>query len=302
MSSAAVEREENPRKKRQRDEAAVDNMQRYLVTVEYIGSRYLGFQKQKGQDCRTIQSAVEDAFSKFVGKSVESAPSSRTDTGVHALRNVCHVDVERVSKRRPGEILPPHEPAVVKRAVNHFLQKNGEDVQVVDVRCVPRNFHARFEAKERTYYYRIIVSTEALSVFERNRGWHISEQLNIPAMRQACDCLVGHHDFSSFRAAGCQAKSPFKTLDELGVCEMPLGLCYPSEAMRKKCGDENRELKEERACSVEFSNSKSQLNTAGFEDALVELPKKKPQQPHCYVITARARSFLYHQVHSSIRA
>ncbi|MCO5591192.1 hypothetical protein L7F22_045173 [Adiantum nelumboides] len=148
---------------------------------------------------------------------------------------------------------------------------------------------------ELRYYYRIIVSTEALSVFERNRGWHISEQLNIPAMRQACDCLVGHHDFSSFRAAGCQAKSPFKTLDELGVCEMPLGLCYPSEAMRKKCGDENRELKEERACSVEFSNSKSQLNTAGFEDALVELPKKKPQQPHCYVITARARSFLYHQ-------
>ncbi|MCO5561095.1 hypothetical protein L7F22_014716 [Adiantum nelumboides] len=149
---------------------------------------------------------------------------------------------------------------------------------------------------ELRYYYRIIVSTEALSVFERNRAWHISEQLNIPAMRQACDCLVGHHDFSSFRAAGCQAKSPFKTLDELGVCEMPLGLCYPSEAMRTKCGDENRELKEERACSVEFSNSKSQLNTAGLEDALVELPKKKPQQPHCYVITARARSFLYHQV------
>ncbi|MCO5561092.1 hypothetical protein L7F22_014713 [Adiantum nelumboides] len=70
---------------------------------------------------------IQDAFNKFVGKSVESAPSSRTDTGVHALRNVCHVDVERVSKRRPGEILPPHEPAVVKRAVNHFLQIFAEE-------------------------------------------------------------------------------------------------------------------------------------------------------------------------------
>ncbi|KAI5084503.1 hypothetical protein GOP47_0000672 [Adiantum capillus-veneris] len=225
------------------------------------------------------------------------APSSRTDTGVHALRNVCHVDVERVSKRKPGEILPPHEPAVVKRAVNHFLQKNGEDVQVVDVRCVPRNFHARFEAKERTYHYRIIVSSEALSVFERNRAWHTSEQLNIPAMQQACECLVGHHDFSSFRAAGCQAKSPMKTLDELRICEMPLWLCYPSEAMQIKCCDESfRGLNEERACSSEVGNSKSHLNTAALEDALVEVPETKAQRPRCYVITARARSFLYHQV------
>ncbi|KAH7433966.1 hypothetical protein KP509_07G095000 [Ceratopteris richardii] len=159
MASRSLEREEPPCPKRHRSDdsgAAVDevvtagNMQRYLVTVEYIGTRYFGFQKQKGQDCRTVQGALEDAFLKFVGKPVESAPSSRTDAGVHALRNTCHVDVERVSKRKAGEILPPHEPGVVKRAVNHFLQKNGEDVQIVDVRCISRDFHARFEAKERT--------------------------------------------------------------------------------------------------------------------------------------------------------
>eukprot|EP00250_Pteridium_aquilinum_P010792 c19628_g1_i3 orf=66-1112(+) len=297
MSSPAAEGVASPRKKKQRldksggvvDEAqvAANNMQRYLVTVEYIGSRYLGFQKQKGQDCRTVQGALED-------------------TGVHALRNVCHVDVERVSKRKPGEILPPHEPGVVKRAVNHFLQRDGEDVQVVDVRCVPRDFHARFEAKERTYHYRIIVSSEALSIFERNRAWHIQGDLHIPAMQQACRYLVGHHDFSSFRASGCQAKSPVKTLDELHICEMPSWLCYPSERERKRCLDESfQDFNEEKVCSTALqvgssdqcpnssSNSILKLNT----DVVRQTTSEETQgRPHCYVITARARSFLYHQV------
>lgn len=282
------------------------NMQRYLVTVEYVGSRYLGFQKQKGQDRKTVQGALEEAFCRFVGKPVESAPSSRTDAGVHALRNVCHVDVERVSKRKPGEILSPHEPEVVKRAVNHFLQRDGEDVQVVDVKCVPGDFHARFEAKERTYHYRIIVSTEALSIFERNRAWHIHEDLHIAVMQQACRYLVGHHDFSSFRASGCQAKSPVKTLDELHVCEMPSWLCFPSKGQRTQCSNESSQVVNEDGtcctalevegldqCSETASTSTCNLNVAAAKG---ERTKMRESGPHCYVITARARSFLYHQV------
>lgn len=291
------------------DESKPAVMQRYLVTVEYIGSRYLGFQKQKGQDCRTIQGALEEAFFKFVGKSVESAVSSRTDTGVHALRNVCHVDVERVSKRKPGEILPPHEPEVVKRAVNHFLQKGGEDVQVVDVRCVPRDFHARFEAKERTYHYRILVSTEVLSIFERDRAWHVHEDLDVGAMRQACRQLVGHHDFSSFRAAGCQAKSPIKTLDELYICEMPSWPCFPTQREKFECCDESFQDGKEERCSTAIGevgssdtcpyfsiDSTPNVEASIIEQRSTDTVVEKAGRPRCYVITARARSFLYHQV------
>jgi tRNA pseudouridine38-40 synthase len=91
------------------------------------------------------------AFERFVGHPVVRAASSRTDTGVHATANVCHVDVVRYSKRKPGEVMPPHEPETVKKAVNHFLQKEGDDVAIVDVQRVPLDFHARFQAKERTY-------------------------------------------------------------------------------------------------------------------------------------------------------
>ncbi|CAB4267897.1 unnamed protein product [Prunus armeniaca] len=177
-------------------------IQRYLLAIEYIGTRFSGSQQQS--NCRTVVGVLEEAFQKFIGQPVSIFCSSRTDAGVHALSNVCHVDVERISKRKPGEVLEPHEPAVVKRAVNHFLQKNEGDVTVIDVRSVPANFHARYKAQERTYFYRLLSGAEPLSTFEKDRAWHVPEELNLRAMQEACKVLVGHHDFSSFRAAGCQ--------------------------------------------------------------------------------------------------
>ncbi|KAL2985538.1 hypothetical protein AAZX31_12G157100 [Glycine max] len=179
-----------------------NGIQRYLVAIEYIGTLFSGSQKQL--NVRTVVGALEEAFSKFVGQPVSVSCSSRTDAGVHALSNVCHVDIQRISKRRPGEVLPPHEPAVVGRAVNHFLQKHDSDLMVIDVRCVPSDFHARFKAQERTYFYRLLSGPEPLSTFEKDRAWHVPEELSLPAMQEACRVLVGCHDFSSFRAAGCQ--------------------------------------------------------------------------------------------------
>uniref|UniRef100_A0A7C8YY75 tRNA pseudouridine synthase n=1 Tax=Opuntia streptacantha TaxID=393608 RepID=A0A7C8YY75_OPUST len=176
-------------------------IQRYLVAVEYIGTRFAGSQQQPNQ--RTVMGVLQEAFQKFVGQPVSIFCSSRTDAGVHALSNVCHVDVERTSKRKPGEVLQPHEPSIVKRAINHFLQKEG-DVTVVDVRSVPSDFHARYKAQERTYYYRMLSGPASLSTFERDRAWHVPEELNLQAMQGACKVLIGKHDFSSFRAAGCQ--------------------------------------------------------------------------------------------------
>lgn len=123
-------------------------IQRYLIAIEYIGTRFSGSQQQP--NCRTVVGVLEEAFHKFIGQPVSIFCSSRTDAGVHAVSNVCHIDVERISKRKPGEVLPPHEPMVVRRAVNHFLQKNEGDITVIDVRCVPADFHARYKAQERT--------------------------------------------------------------------------------------------------------------------------------------------------------
>ncbi|KAG8093466.1 hypothetical protein GUJ93_ZPchr0012g18810 [Zizania palustris] len=222
--------------------------QRYLVAVEYVGTRFSGSQQQPNQ--RTVVGVLEEAFHKFIGQPVSIFCSSRTDAGVHALSNVCHVDVERISKRKPGEVLPPHEAGVVKRAVNHFLQKNECDIMVTDVRCVAPDFHARYKALERTYHYRLLSGSEPLSVFEKTSAWHVPENLNVQAMKKACSILVGHHDFSSFRAAGCQANSPMRTLDELTVTEYCKRWTRIGKRLRHRC----------------------------------------------FVVTARARSFLYHQV------
>nr|CAD1842106.1 unnamed protein product [Ananas comosus var. bracteatus] len=223
---------------------------------------------EKQPNCRTVVGALEDAFLKFIGQPVSIFCSSRTDAGVHALSNVCHVDVERISKRKPGEVLPPHDPGVVRRAVNHFLQRNEGDIMVTDVRCVPPDFHARFKALERTYHYRLLSGPAPLSTFEKDRAWHVPEDLDVHAMKDACGVLVGCRDFSSFRQLDAsyfiQANSPIRTLDELTVTEVFPALYFPSivESVVLKNGQ------------IFGHRSKHR----------------------CYVITARARSFLYHQV------
>ncbi|ERN20023.1 uncharacterized protein LOC18448433 isoform X1 [Amborella trichopoda] len=259
-------------------------VQRYLVALEYIGTRFSGSQKQP--NCRTVMGALEEAFHKFIGQPVSIAFSSRTDAGVHALSNVCHVDVERISKRKPNELLPPHEPGVVKRAVNHFLQKDGGDMMVIDVRFVPPDFHARFMAQERTYFYRLLSSPEPLSTFEKERAWHVPEDLDIHAMGAACGVLVGHHDFSSFRAAGCQAKSPVKTLDELHVSEVLPSPNFPTafERTHNNTIEETNASKRDAADEEDLNGSRK----------CRQFGQRRTHQ--CYVITARARSFLYHQV------
>lgn len=268
-------------------------IQRYLIAIEYIGTRFSGAQQQ-APNCRTVVGVLQNAFHKFIGQPVSVFCSSRTDAGVHALSNVCHVDVERISKRKPGEVLPPHEPSVVMKAVNHFLQKNEGDITITDVRCVGADFHARYKAQERTYFYRILSGPEHLSTFEKGRAWHVPEELNLSAMQKACKVLVGLHDFSSFRASGCQAKSPIRNLDELNVIEVFPSPYFPSLKEREaqnSMGDNLSSCPESegQSCNsnknkVEWSNNEASL---GFG---------MRRRHRCFVVTARARSFLYHQV------
>ncbi|CAM8937584.1 unnamed protein product [Rhodiola kirilowii] len=283
-SSIEEEENEGPRRERMVEKPII---QRYLIAVEYIGTRFSGVQQQL--NCRTVGGVLEDAFQKFIGQPVSISCSSRTDSGVHALSNVFHVDIERVSKRRPGEVLPPYEPAVVRKAVNHFLQKNEGDLTLLDVRCVSSNFHARFNAKERTYFYRLLSGPGYISKFEKERAWHVHSELDISAMQKASKVLVGTHDFSSFRAAGCQANSPIRTLDELNVTEVSPSPYFPTIQER------------EQSSTILSPNSSDAQFNSGLQN--IEAPKCQSgenfgvrRMHRCYIVTARGRSFLYHQV------
>ncbi|KAL7119641.1 hypothetical protein ACP275_02G074900 [Erythranthe tilingii] len=258
-------------------------IQRYLVAIEYLGTRFSGAQQQPTG--RTVVGVLEDAFQKFIGQPVSIFCSSRTDAGVHALSNVCHVDIERTSKRKPGEVLPPHEPSVVKSAVNHFLQKNEGDMMVIDVKCVPADFHSRYKAQERT----LLSGMEPLSTFEKNRAWHVPEELDILSMQKACQVLIGRHDFSSFRASACQAKSPIKTLDELSVTEVTSGTYFPSPAERKQSNYTTEGL-----VSIANKSETDSVTGNSVGEAIQGFGIRKRHR--CIVVTARGRSFLYHQV------
>ncbi|HSR72525.1 MAG TPA: tRNA pseudouridine(38-40) synthase TruA, partial [Kiloniellales bacterium] len=141
----------------------------------------------------------------FCGARVTLQVAGRTDSGVHALGQVAHFDLEREH---------PPDPETVRDAINAHLRP--APVAVLDVAVVDENFHARFSARQRVYLYRI-VNRRAPLVLDRGRAWWVPAPLDAEAMAEAAWVLVGKHDFSSFRANACQANSPVKTLDALEV-------------------------------------------------------------------------------------
>ncbi|MBN9498081.1 MAG: tRNA pseudouridine(38-40) synthase TruA [Alphaproteobacteria bacterium] len=176
-------------------------MPRYKLILEYDGGGFVGWQRQPNGP--SVQEALEAAFPKFCGHAVDVAAAGRTDAGVHALGQVAHVDLER-----------DWDPLKIRDALNWHLQPAG--VAAIDVAEVPPDFHARFSAVKRAYLYRIS-DRRARPVLEAGRVWHVPHRLDAEAMHVAAQVLVGHHDFTSFRATECQAKSPEKTLDRLDV-------------------------------------------------------------------------------------
>jgi len=176
-------------------------MPRYRLDLEYDGGPYKGFQAQA--DLPTVQSSVERAVKAFSGEELRLQAAGRTDTGVHALHQVVHIDLDRTWK-----------PEVILNAVNAHLVP--EPIAVIAASLASEGFHARFSAKGRRYLYRI-ANRAAPPTLEKHRAWHLKKPLDIEAMTEAAGALIGHHDFTTFRDADCQAKSPLKTLDEARV-------------------------------------------------------------------------------------
>jgi|AntRauTorckE6833_2_1112554.scaffolds.fasta_scaffold01222_1 tRNA pseudouridine38-40 synthase len=177
-------------------------MTRYKLILEYDGTSYSGWQKQ--ENAPTIQQTIEEAFKQFLGRSVEVVGSGRTDAGVHALGQVAHVDVE-------GE---KWNCDTLMSATNHFLKNTG--IAVVSIETTSDQFHARFDARERHYYYHIL-NRRAPLTWQRTQAWQVYQGLDCDAMTEAAVCLIGHHDFSSFRDSQCQSLSPVKTLNKITI-------------------------------------------------------------------------------------
>lgn len=176
-------------------------MTRWKLTLEYDGTAFLGWQRQA--QGLTVQQALEDAVAAFCGEQVVAHAAGRTDTGVHALGQVAHLDIAK-----------PADPHTVLMALNHYLKRLP--LSVLAAEAVGPDFHARFSATARHYRFRIL-NRRAPPALERGRVWWLPVPLEAAPMHEAAQLLVGHHDFTSFRAAECQAASPEKTLERLDV-------------------------------------------------------------------------------------
>ncbi len=176
-------------------------MPRYKLTVEYDGSGFVGWQRQA--DGITVQQVLEEAIEAFAREQRLVEGAGRTDAGVHALGQVAHVDLRN-----------DWEPDRVRDALNFHVKPHP--VVVLAAKAVDDDFHARFSATQRGYLYRILNRRPPPAV-RAGKVWWIPQPLDAAAMNAAARHLIGRHDFSTFRAANCQADSPVKTLDEIGV-------------------------------------------------------------------------------------
>lgn len=174
------------------------------LTLAYDVTWYHGWQRQK--NARTLQQTIEEKLQVMLGEPVTLVASGRTDAGVHALGQVCHVIT--------GSDLPPD---AIKKGLNAMLP---DDIVIRDVRYVPPGFHARYDAKRKTYAYRI-VNRSVPDVFTRHFCWHIPTPLNLDAMAQCLSLLKGTHDFSSFRSSGSGNQNPVRTLYMAQVLDIP---------------------------------------------------------------------------------
>jgi tRNA pseudouridine38-40 synthase len=176
-------------------------MPRFRLTLEYDGGPFAGWQRQDNGP--SVQAALEAAIHSLSGESVTVTGAGRTDAGVHARGQVAHFDLAR---EFPAD--------TIRDALNHFLRPRP--VAVLNAEIAPGDFHARFSATARHYRYRIVCRRAPLAL-DAGRAWHVMRALDAGAMHEAAQTLVGAHDFTTFRAAECQARSPVKTLDRLDV-------------------------------------------------------------------------------------
>ena len=173
-------------------------MDKYHIKIEYDGSKFVGWQYQNNGI--SVQEVLQKAFFKFLKEKVTVTASGRTDAGVHAIEQSAHIELKKKIINKE----------VFLNSINFYLKKYP--VSVLSIKKKENTFHARYSAKKRTYKY-IILNRNSSSPLNKNRAWFIKKKLDINLIKKALKILKGTHDFSTFRASSCQAKSAIKTLD-----------------------------------------------------------------------------------------
>lgn len=176
-------------------------MPRFAIKIEYDGTTFCGWQRQPA--AISVQGALETALSAFTSENPSVHGAGRTDAGVHAMGQVAHFDLTK-----------DWDPFRISAAANFHLKPLP--ISILACARVSDDFHARFSAIMRRYRYRIL-TRRAPPVLDRDRVWWVPVPLDAARMREAAQVFVGNHDFTTFRAAQCQAKSPVKTLDAFTV-------------------------------------------------------------------------------------
>ena len=177
-------------------------MYRYQILVEYDGSSYIGWQKQKRGI--SIQGTLEKTLTKVLKEKIILQGSGRTDAGVHALEHSSHFDIKTKIKKIDTLI----------KSLNFFLKK--KNISILSITKKRNNFHARFSAKERIYKY-IILNRLSPSSINNGKVWHITKKLDIKKMKEGSKFLEGTHDFSAFRSSSCNAKSAIRTIRKINI-------------------------------------------------------------------------------------
>ena len=176
-------------------------MQRYKIMIEYDGTPFVGWQLQKNG--LSVQEVLQNAIFNFSQEKVVVTGAGRTDSGVHALTQVAHFDLKK--KVKENKFI---------HGVNQHIGK--KPVTVLSIKKERKKFHARFNATKRNYQY-IIINRQSPLALQKNKAWHIRKKLDLKTMKKGAQLLLGTHDFSTFRASSCGAKSPIKTMEKISI-------------------------------------------------------------------------------------
>ena len=174
----------------------------YQILIEYVGTSFFGWQIQKKG--KTIQGLIQKNISKLLKEKIKVIGSGRTDAGVHAVEQSAHFNckykIQNIDK--------------FLKSINYFLNK--QEISILKIKRRNKNFHARFSAKQRVYKY-VIFNQFTQPIIQKKRGWFVMKKLDLTSIRRGAEKLIGTKDFSAFRASGCNAKSPVKSIKSVKV-------------------------------------------------------------------------------------
>jgi tRNA pseudouridine38-40 synthase len=176
-------------------------MNNYKLTIQYDGGRYKGWQRLGNSD-DTIQGKIENVLAEMAGEKIEIIGCSRTDAGVHAFAQIANFKI--------GENLTEAE---IMNYLNRYLPR---DISIVEVRLVPERFHARYNAKDKTYLYKIW-NEQYTNPFMRKYSMHVEKKLDITRMKKACQHFIGEHDFTAFSNAKSKKKSMVREIYSIDI-------------------------------------------------------------------------------------